>query len=118
MKRMFAMVMCMLLLLALPAMAEEAGGDNMYTWSYLSTAAGAMAATLVFVQLIKAPLDKVWKIPTRVVVYCVALIIMLMAMVFTAGWTWEGAALTAITAAMVALATMGAYEMTFKKTEG
>lgn len=117
MKRILMVILCMLLI-AIPAMAEETGEGSLYTWGYLGTAAGAMAATLVVVQLIKTPLDRVWKIPTRVVVYCVALIIMLLAMVFTAGWTWEGAALTAINAAMVALATMGAYEMTFKKAEG
>ena len=36
------------------------------TWTYLATIAGAAAFTLLVVQFLKAPLDKVWKIPTRV----------------------------------------------------
>ena len=37
-----------------------------FTWEYLATIAGATAATLLIVQQLKLPLDKLWKIPTRI----------------------------------------------------
>lgn len=108
------------LMTPLAVMAEGAAGSEeggLYTWAYLGTNAGAMAATLMIVQLIKAPLDKVWKIPTRLVVYVVALAIMILSSAFTTGLAWESAILTALNAAVVALAAIGAYESMFK-TEG
>lgn len=110
------------LLLALPvsAQAEEAGGMQAHSWESLGTMAGATAATLMIVQLIKAPLDKIWKIPTRLVVYLVALMLLLAARGFTGGLDAEGIALAAVNAVMVALSAYGSYEVTFaeKKQAG
>ena len=86
-----------------------------FTWEYLATIAGATAATLLIVQLLKLPLDKLWKIPTRIWVYLIALILMLLATVFTTGLSVETALLTAVNAVIVALAAMGAYDLTFAK---
>jgi hypothetical protein len=115
-----ALLSLVLIMLVLPARAESAAGGNMqaYDWSGLGTIAGATAATLMIVQLIKAPLDKVLKIPTRLVVYAIALIIMLLAQIFGGGLTAESAVLAAINAVMVALSAYGAYEVTFKSSEG
>ena len=63
------------------------------TWTYLATIAGAAAFTLLVVQFLKAPLDKVWKIPTRVFAYVVALGVMLVATAFTTGLTVDNALL-------------------------
>lgn len=87
------------------------------TWPYLATIAGATAATLLIVQYFKVKLDKVWKIPTRVFVYFVALIILLLATYFTQGLTVENSVLTALNAFVVAVAAYGAYEITFRKLE-
>ena len=46
-----------------------------------------------------------------------ALIILLLAGQFTTGLTWESALLTAVNAVIVALAAMGAYEISIKKLE-
>ncbi len=86
-----------------------------FTWEYLATIAGATAATLLIVQLLKLPLDKLWKIPTRIWVYLIALILMLLATVFTTGLSVETALLTAVNAVIAALAAMGAYDLTFAK---
>ena len=86
-----------------------------FTWEYLATIAGATAATLLIVQQLKLPLDKLWKIPTRIWVYLIALILMLLATVFTTGLSVETALLTAVNAVIVALAAMGAYDLTFAK---
>lgn len=88
-----------------------------FSWEQLATIAGATTATLLIVQLLKLPLDKIWKIPTRIIVYVIALVIMIVATHFTIGLTWSNAGLSAINAVIVALAAMGAYEMTFRRLD-
>ena len=87
------------------------------TWEQLATIAGAATATLLIVQLLKLPLDKVWKIPTRIIVFLIAAIVMLLATYFTQGLSWNTALLTVLNAVVAALTAMGAYELTFKKIE-
>lgn len=107
-----------LLLTCSVAMAEGELPTEPFTWEQLATIAGATLATVLIVQLLKLPLDKVWKIPTRIVVYFIALVILLLATQFTTGLTTQNGILTAVNAAIVALAAMGAYEVTFRKLEG
>lgn len=91
------------------------GTQQPFTWTYLASIAGATAATLLIVQFLKVPLDKVWKIPTRVVVYIIALIIMLVATALTSGLTANNALLAIVNAFVVALAAYGSYEVTFAR---
>lgn len=88
-----------------------------FAWSYLATIAGAAAFTLLIVQFFKAPLDKVWKIPTRVFAYLVSLFIMLVATAFTAGLTVDNVLLVAANAFLAAMSAYGAYEVTFAKID-
>lgn len=113
------LVILALFMLILPGMALAEGElpTDPFTWEYLATILGATAATLLIVQLIKLPLDKVWKIPTRIIVYVIALIILELATYFTTGLTVSTAILTALNSVIVALAAMGAYEMTFAKKD-
>lgn len=119
MKKLFVLLVlilvCYLLLMPGVAMADGELPTEPFTWEYLATIAGATVATLLIVQLLKLPLDRVWKIPTRLVVYIIALAISLLAMVFTGGLTIESGVLAAINAVIIALAAMGAYEITFRK---
>lgn len=85
------------------------------TWTYLATIAGAATFTLLIVQFCKAPLDKLWKIPTRVFAYVIALAIMLVATAFTTGLTMDSVLLTAANAFLAAMSAYGAYEVTFAK---
>lgn len=87
------------------------------TWAYLATIAGAAAATLLVVQFCKIQLDKVWKIPTRLFVYIVALVFMLLGTSFTTGLTLDTVLLTAVNALVAAITAYGAYEVTFKKLD-
>jgi len=103
----------MILLMTTVAMAEGELPTEPFTWEYLATIAGATAATLLIVQLLKLPLDKVWKIPTRIVVFVIAAIIMILAELFLHGLTLSSTLLTIVNAVIVALSAMGAYEMTF-----
>ncbi len=98
-----------------PAPAPEPGAP--YTWEYLASIAGATAATLLIVQFLKVPLDVVWKIPTRVFVYIVALIILLVAIAFTTGLNLQNALMAVVNAFLVALTSYGAYEVTFAKLD-
>ena len=118
MKKLF---LCLILLIALlipvAAMAEGELPTDPFTWEQLATIAGATLATLLIVQLLKLPIDKIWKIPTRIGVYVIALIILLLATWFTVGLTVQTGLLTAVNAVIVALAAMGAYELTFRKVD-
>lgn len=99
------------------AVEDLAGGTTLpvepFTWKALGTIAGCTAFALLFVQLIKAPLDKVWKIPTRLLVYVVCLIVMVVSVAFTDGLTFQSGLLAAVNAVIPTLAAMGAYEVTF-----
>ena len=118
MKKLFlCLIALFMLLIPVAAMAEGELPTDPFTWSQLATIAGATLATLLIVQLLKLPLDRVWKIPTRIVVYVISLIILLLATWFTDGLTWSTGLLTAVNAIIVALAAMGSYELTFRKWE-
>ena len=110
----FILAAVSMILLPIVAIAEGELPVDPFSWEQLATIAGATAATLLIVQLLKLPIDKVWKIPTRIVAYVIALIIMLLATHFTVGLTWSNAVLGALNAVIVALSAMGAYELTFR----
>ena len=90
---------------------------NPVTWEQLATIGGAAMATMLIVQLLKLPLDKVWKIPTRIIVFFIAFVVLILATYFTQDLSWDTALLTVINAVIVALTAMGGYELTFKKIE-
>lgn len=109
------LLIAMLTLMCSVAVAEGELPADPLDWNQLMTIGGATMFTLLVVQLLKLPLDKVWKIPTRIVAYAIALITMLLATWFTTGLTLSNALLAAVNAVIVALAAMGTYEVTFAK---
>ena len=113
-----AVAALMMPVLSLAEGAVLPNGGAFFDWSALGTFAGAVAATVFIVQLLKLPMDKVWKIPTRLVCYVIALAVMVTAMLFTQGWSWEQFALCIFNAALVALSAMSTYEVTISKVEG
>ncbi len=118
MKKLFlCLLLVSVLLMPVVALAEGELPTDPFSWEQLATIAGATLATLLIVQLLKLPLDRVWKIPTRIVVYVIALIVLMLATYFTSGLTADSALLTAINAVIIALSAMGAYEITFHKLE-
>jgi hypothetical protein len=105
MKKIFAFLMAALMLLVpviaiAEAPAVEATPDAIaeatapLTWEYLTTVGGAAAFVLIIVQLTKDMLDKIWKIPTTLYAYILAVITMILATAFTAGLTPSGVLLT------------------------
>ena len=99
------------LLFPVAVLAEGNLPTDPFTWGQLATILGATTAAFKF------PLDKVWKIPTRVLVYFISLIILLLATYFTEGLTVQSALLTALNAVIVMLAAWGAYEATFRNVD-
>lgn len=82
--------------------------SEFFTWEMLGTYAGCTAAVGVITQLIKG-LPGVVKIPTQLVSYAIALVIMLCATGFTSGLTPDGVVLTVFNAAVVSLASNGVH---------
>ena len=129
MKKFIFWFILVILLVPVIAMAEEVAVEVVaevigseiptqpVTWAQLATIAGAATATMLIVQLLKLPLDKVWKIPTRIIVFFIAAVVMLLATYFTSGLTWNTAILTVLNAVIAALTAMGGYELTFAKIE-
>ena len=134
MKRLLILTITMLFCLAMPfamALASEAvppdtGGpaitlpDTFFSWEYIGTIPGAIAAVVLLVQVLKLPLDKVWKIPTQAVVFFLSIGILLLAQTFVpslGGLTVQTALLCFINGSIVALAAMSTYELTIKRVE-
>ncbi|MGB8450703.1 MAG: hypothetical protein WCD89_00085 [Anaerocolumna sp.] len=91
--------------------------NEFITWDFLGTMAGAVAATTLIVQFLKIPLDKVWKIHTRYVVYFIAFFLLFFVELFTGNITFEHTILIMLNAIIVTMAAMGTYEITFKQVE-
>ena len=125
MKKIFSLLCALAMILmaiALPiaAFAEDSAADVIaqtepFTWQYLATISGAAALTLLVVQFIKAPLDKVWKIPTRFLAYIIALVTLLAATALTTGLDIENVLLAVVNAILAATSAYGMYEITFAK---
>lgn len=80
--------------------------NEYFTWELLASYTGAILAVALITQFVKN-LGFIKKIPTRVTSYVVALIIMILALIFTGNFTWGGAVLTIINAVVVSLASNG-----------
>lgn len=117
MKKTRSLFFLLALFLPVVAIAEGEIPTDPFTWEQLATIAGAALATMLIVQLLKLPLDKVWKIPTRIIVFLIAAVVMLLATYFTQGLTWNTALLTLMNAVVAALTAMGGYELTFAKLD-
>lgn len=112
----------MLTMLPMVALAEglDLNGQTFFTWEALGTFSGAVALTVFMVQLLKLPLDKVWRIPTQYIVYVVSLGVMLLAQLFIpsrGGLTWDSGLLCVFNAMLVALSAMSVYTQLIEKVE-
>lgn len=88
-----------------------------FNWVDLATIAGATVAVVLLCQAFKVPLDKVWKIPTRVFVYIMSVIVMAVANVFIGTQELSSYILILLQAVVVMMSAMGTYEVTFKKLD-
>lgn len=79
-----------------------------FDWNMLGGYAGAVMAVGVITEIIK-DIPGLKKIPTQVVSYVLALVVLMLAMVFGDGFTAQGAALAVFNAALVSLGANGGY---------
>jgi hypothetical protein len=82
--------------------------SEFFNWEMLGTYAGCTATVGVITQFVKG-VGVLNRIPTQIVTYVLALVLMLLASVFTGGVTVEGAVLTVFNAVVVSLASNGGY---------
>lgn len=106
-----------MLVIPVTAFAAESTNIEGYSWTLLASVAGASAFTLAVVQFIKAPLDKVWKIPTRVLAYMISFGVMFASKLMVEGFTVEALLYSAVNAIISGSTAIGAYEVTFKKND-
>lgn len=111
------MVLCFLPATALAEDASPLNGTAFFDWATLGTFAGAVAAVVFITQLLKLPLDKVWRIPTQMVVYALSLAVLLIGQLAQGGFAWDQLALCVLNAAVVALMAMKSYEIAIGRVE-
>ncbi|HOR12829.1 MAG TPA: hypothetical protein PKX46_02795 [Clostridia bacterium] len=80
-----------------------------FTWSSLATYAGATLATTLFTELLKE-VGAIKRIPTRLFSYIIAVVLLVLASLFTSGLTLETAALSFVNAVVVSLAANGTFD--------
>lgn len=123
----FILALICIAILAFPCVAEQiepaaptiqqAAPSEPFSWEYLATIGGAAALTLLICQFLKVPLDHVWRIPTRLLAYLIALVIIIIATACTTGLTPSTALMAFVNAFLAALSAYGSYELTFAKLE-
>lgn len=122
MKKIFALLMVLMMILvpvcaisepAEPVVEGEAAAPpaEPFTWEYLATVTGAAAIVMIIVQLTKGLLDKVWKIPTTLYAYVLAVVTMLVATAFTTGLTVSAGLLTLFNGWIVAATAAKSYDV-------
>lgn len=100
------------------AVTEEPVGiaTEPLTWDYLATVGGAAVFVLIVVQMTKGMLDKIWKIPTTIYAYVIAVITMIIATAFTVGLSPSGVLLTLFNGWIVSATASRTYDAVARKT--
>ena len=111
------LICCFLPAAALAEDASPLNGTAFFDWATLGTFAGAVAAVVFITQLLKLPLDKVWRIPTQMVVYALSLAVLIISQLAQGGFAWDQLALCVLNAAVVALMAMKSYEIAIGRVE-
>ena len=83
--------------------------NEFFDWAMLGSFAGAVTATTIITQFIKNALQK---IPTQIVSYLVALLVLAVSMVATGGASdWTGWALVPLNAILVSVSANGTFSV-------
>ncbi len=85
------------------------GINDFFTWGLLGTYSGAILAVTLITQFVKG-IGFIDKIPTRFVSWVIAVVVLILAQLFTSSLTLSSAALTLINAVVVSLASNGTYD--------
>lgn len=88
--------------------------DTYFTWAGIGTLAGCTAATALITQFAKSFFTR---IPTQLLSYIVALILIVAATVFASDITMQSICIAPINAIIVSLASNGSYDAVQRITE-
>ena len=81
----------------------------------IASFAGATTATALLTQFLKG----IWaKLPTQILSYIIAVVILIPATIFTVGVDWQTLLLIPLNAAIVSLASNGAYDAIVRVRDG
>lgn len=83
--------------------------NELFTWPMLATYAGATLATSFLTQLLKG-LPFLKNVSTRLVSYVLALVVLISSLLFTGTLTLQSGMLSLINAAVISLASNGAFD--------
>lgn len=83
--------------------------NDFFTWNLLGTYSGAILAATLITQFVKG-VGFIDRIPTRFVSWIVAVIVLILAQLFTATLSWSSAIMTLLNAVVVSLASNGTYD--------
>lgn len=87
------------------------------TLEFLGSLAGMVAVVTLIIEFLKFQTDKVWKIPTRYLVYAISLILLFATQYLTKGIVKEDMLLIPLNSILITLASMGLYDGIVKKIE-
>jgi len=90
--------------------------NEFLTWQALTTQAGSLLATMTVTELLK-DIGFLRRLPTRLLSFFAALVLLLLATVFTSGLTVSCALIAPVNAAATALACNGTYDALVKKAK-
>jgi hypothetical protein len=91
--------------------------DEYFTLESMGTFAGMVVVLTVIVQFLKPLIDKIVCMPTRYVVWIIAIIISAVYQAIAGPFTWAAIFLLILNSIVLTMAAMGTYEVTFKKIE-
>jgi hypothetical protein len=91
--------------------------DKFITWEFIGTFAGAVAVVVLIVQWLKLPIDRIWKIPTRIVVWIISMIVLFAYTFFKGTLTPDSSFLIMLNSILITMTALGTYDVTVKKLE-
>lgn len=91
--------------------------NDYLTWEFIGSFAGMIAVVTLLIEFLKLPLDKVWKIPTRFLVYAISVVLLFVTEYFTKGITVDNIPLLLLNGVLITMASMGLYDGVVKKIE-
>lgn len=89
--------------------------NEFFSWQYLATFAGCTLATSIVTQFVKGFFQK---LPTQLLSYIIALLILYAATYFTGALTGAAAAIIPLNAVLVALSSNGVYSAVTRVLKG
>lgn len=89
--------------------------NEFFGWGMIASFTGATAATALLTQFLK---NICAKLPTQILSYIIAVVLLVPATIFTTGSGWQELLIIPLNAAIVSLASNGAYSAILRAKDG